>query len=110
MKPLFPVWRRERYLDVMTGGTHRLPKPVWREEYFLARAAGLDVPVSMAVTLREMYYEAILGIRDTAPEYKQEYPRIYAFLARAAGQDVQLPKPETREQRYWLAYIQQKGL
>ena len=68
------------------------------------------VPVPKAVTLREAYYETMLGVRAAAPKYKPEYPKIYAFLARAAGQDIQLPRAETREQRYWLAYIQQKGI
>jgi hypothetical protein len=110
IKPLFPVWRREFYLDALTNGKRYIPRPAWREEFYLAKLAGYNVPVPKAVTLREIYYESMLVITETAPEYKPEYPKIYAFLARAAGQDVQLPRAETREQRYWLEYIQQKGL
>lgn len=48
---------------------------------------------------------ALETVQDGLSKSLDEYMTI-----QAAGQDIQLPRAETREQRYWLEYIQQKGL
>ena len=97
---LIPVFRLEEFVDAVVNGTTP-PVPYFRDEYYLAKAAGANVDIPTPVTREEMYLASIAGEDVTLP-----YPvlRDEFYLAKIAGMDVEVPEPITRAElvlNYW---------
>lgn len=56
------ITRKEKYLKAIgDGDSSGLPDPITRQEYFLAKAAGMDVKTPAPITREEMYLDNISG-------------------------------------------------
>lgn len=95
--------------------------PVTREEFYLAKAGGQDVPVPSAVTRKEHYLEKLSNDSVVVPSpvtrrekflyfacggeidlpSEDKMTRLEHFIAKAGGMDVSTPTALTRLEKFW---------
>ena len=92
-----PVFRLELFIDAYLNSTTP-PTPFYREEFYLAKMAGMDVDLPEPVFRREKYFAKLAGMDVEIP-----YPvnRDEFFLAAACGMDVPVPEPVFREEMFF---------
>lgn len=98
-----PITREEKYMYEIVGAGKTAPeKPLTIKEVFYAAILGEDRTVPRPITKEEKYLAALAGA------YSEALPppttRIEKFLAKAAGMDVKTPVPVTREEIFWDNY------
>lgn len=94
---LTPVFRMEMFIDAIIHGTTP-PEPQFREEFYFAKVAGMDVELPTPITRREFYLAKYAGmdVDPPAPVTRDEM-----YLALACGLGVEPPEPVFRDE-YWL--------
>ena len=94
---LTPVFRMEMFIDAIINGTTP-PVPQFREEFYLAKMAGMDVDLPEPFTRRELYLAYMAGMDVSIPT---PVTRDEMYLAEACGMDVTAPDPVFRDE-FWL--------
>lgn len=94
---LTPVFRMEMFIDAIINGTTP-PEPQFREEFYLAKMAGMDVDLPEPFTRRELYLAYLAGMDVDLPS---PVTRDEMYLAEACGMDVIAPDPVFRDE-FWL--------
>ena len=94
---LTPVFRMEKFIDAIINGTTP-PEPQFREEFYFAKVAGMDVELPTPINRREFYLAKYAGmdVDPPAPVTRDEM-----YLALACGLGVEPPEPVFRDE-YWL--------
>ena len=95
-----PVFRNEIFLSAAVNKTTP-PTPFFNEEFYLAKIAGLDVPLPNPTTRREHYLAKLAGESIDLPT---PVTRDEMFLAYACEMDVDVPEPKFRDE-FFLAYL-----
>lgn len=95
-----PVTREEFYLAKAGGQDVPVPSAVTREEYYLKKLSNDSVVVPSPVTRREKFlYFACGGEIDLPSEDRMT--RLERFIAKAGGMDVSTPTAVTRLEKFW---------
>lgn len=94
---LTPVFRMEMFIDAIINGTTP-PVPQFREEFYFAKVAGMDVELPTPITRREFYLAKYAGMNVDLPV---PVTRDEMYLALACGLGVEPPEPVFRDE-YWL--------
>ena len=94
---LTPVFRMEMFIDAIINGKTP-PEPQFREEFYFAKVAGMDVELPTPINRREFYLAKYAGmdVDPPAPVTRDEM-----YLALACGLGVEPPEPVFRDE-YWL--------
>ena len=94
---LTPVFRMEMFIDAIINGKTP-PEPKFREEFYFAKVAGMDVELPTPINRREFYLAKYAGmdVDPPAPVTRDEM-----YLALACGLGVEPPEPVFRDE-YWL--------
>ena len=93
-----PLYRDEKFIDAILNGTDP-PKPITREEYYLAKIAGAEVEIPSPVFNKEFFLAKIAGADIALPE---PITREEIYLASICGENVDIPVPAFRIE-YWLS-------
>ena len=100
MADITPVTREEFYLAKAGGQDVPVPSAVTREEHYLERLSNDSVVVPSPVTRREKFlYFACGGEIDLPSEEKMT--RLERLIAKAGGMDVATPTAVTRLEKFW---------
>lgn len=100
MADITPVTREEYYLAKAGGQDVPVPSAVTREEYYLEKLSNDSVVVPSPVTRREKFlYFACGGEIDLPSEDKMT--RLERLIAKAGGMDVATPTAVTRLEKFW---------
>jgi hypothetical protein len=100
MAEITPVTREEFYLAKAGGQDVPVPSAVTREEYYLEKLTNDNVVVPSPITRREKFlYFACGGEIDLPSEEKMT--RLEHFIAKAGGMDVSTPTAVTRLEKFW---------
>lgn len=100
MADITPVTREEFYLAKAGGQDVPVPSAVTREEYYLEKLSNDSVAVPSPVTRREKFlYFACGGEIDLPSEEKMT--RLERLIAKAGGMDVSTPTAVTRLEKFW---------
>ena len=102
---LTPKFRIEFFYDAILNGTTP-PVPVFRDEMYLAKAAGASVTPPAPMTRREFFLAKLAGmdVDDLVPVTREEI-----FIAAATnGESVETPEPKFREEFYLMAIAYSK--
>lgn len=100
MAEITPVTREEFYLAKAGGQDVPVPSAVTREEYYLKKLSNDSVVVPSPVTRREKFlYFACGGEIDLPSEDRMT--RLERFIAKAGGMDISTPTAITRLEKFW---------
>ena len=100
MADITPVTREEFYLAKAGGQDVPVPSAVTREEYYLEKLSNDSVVVPLPVTRREKFlYFACGGEIDLPSEDRMT--RLERLIAKAGGMDVATPTAVTRLEKFW---------
>ena len=100
MAVITPITREEFYLAKAGGQDVPVPSAVTREEYYLEKLSNDDIVVPTPVTRREKFlYFACGGEIDLPSEDKMT--RLERLIAKAGGMDVSTPTAVTRLEKFW---------
>jgi hypothetical protein len=100
MADITPITREEFYLAKAGGQDVPVPSAVTREEYYLEKLTNDSVAVPTPVTRREKFlYFASGGEIDLPSEEKMT--RLERLIAKAGGMDVSTPTAVTRLEKFW---------
>jgi len=100
MADITPITREEFYLTKAGGQDVPVPSAVTREEYYLEKLTNDSVVVPSPVTRREKFlYFACGGEIDLPSEDRMT--RLERLIAKAGGMDVSTPTAVTRFEKFW---------
>ena len=100
MAVITPITREEFYLAKAGGRDVPVPSAVTREEYYLEKLSNDSVVVPTPVTRREKFlYFASGGEIDLPSEDRMT--RLERLIAKAGGMDVSTPTAVTRLEKFW---------
>ena len=100
MAEITPITREEFYLAKAGGQDVPVPSAVTREEYYFEKLTNDNVDVPTPVTRREKFlYFASGGEIDLPSEEKMT--RLERLIAKAGGMDISTPTAVTRLEKFW---------
>lgn len=104
---LTPVYRIEHFIKAAADGTPCDLTPVFNEEVYLAKIAGVDIDELPAPTTRvQQYLAKIAGMDVDIPEpvFRNEM-----YLAEIAGMDIEAPAPFYRNEQFLAYWVENSG-
>lgn len=100
MADITPVTREEFYLAKAGGQDVPVPSAVTREEHYLEKLSNDNVVVPSPVTRREKFLYFACGGDVTLPS-EDKMTRLERLIAKAGGMDVITPTAITRLEKFW---------